>query len=233
MNVQDWDTQNDSRINTAKKAITQILSSIPHRFWLTIFSGNSQRILPHTSDTWLFLTLLQWLDRKNVSQWGSNILWAIENSLYNFLDNNSGNIIIFTDGWDKNYKNTKELYKKIKEKNIQLFIIWVGTEKWWYIPYWIDHFWRNIYKIYRWKKVISSLNKNNLKSLASKLWGKYIHISDLKNFNIFKTKNIWKNFFFWKIWKVWFFIFIAFIFWIYFILHIFVYKYFFSLKIWK
>gem|GEM_PF-5868884 len=68
MNVWDGNSDEESRLKVVKQKITNIVSTLPHNFALTIFSGTPQRIIPLTSDNGLFLTFLSGVQRENVSE---------------------------------------------------------------------------------------------------------------------------------------------------------------------
>lgn len=230
MNVLDGDREGNSRLGASKKKIQDIVTKIPGKVWLTIFSWSAERIIPHTSDKGLFITFLAWLDRENVSEGGTSIEIALENAILDFTDEKSGYIILFTDGGEHEWKNLSVIKKSLTRQNITPTIIWVGTQEGWYIPYSQDVFWRIHYKMYDGKKVVSSLWEKWLQSLAKQLWGKYYHISDNIDIeSITDTTNISQKIGTRSIWWGY----IAFALWLYFLIHIYIYKNIFWYKIWK
>jgi len=186
MNVTDWDKNGSSRLDVAKRKIQEIVSEVPHKYGLTVFSWSPQRIIPHTQDLGLFLTFLQWVDRGNVSQWGTDIELALQEATQDFIDENSGNIILFTDGWERASEDIADLRNVLKDTQVQVTIVGVGTKSWWPIVVGRDIFGRASYANENWTAVISRLWEANLKSLAKKIWGNYIHI------DTFIPEQIWE-----------------------------------------
>lgn len=70
MNVFDVRFQDDlvSRLDASKKMISDFISYHPeNRYALTIFAGESERLLPFTSDAATYLTILSGVTNKNIS----------------------------------------------------------------------------------------------------------------------------------------------------------------------
>lgn len=213
MLVPDGDETWITRLEKAKKEIGEIISNSTHKFWLTIFSGDAVRILPHVSDKNIFLTYLQSLTRENVSEWGTDIVSALEEAIYDFTENSSGTIILFSDGGEENISQLWEIQSILEKRNIDIYVIWVGTQEGGNIINGYDIFWAPIYEMYQWKRVISRLEEENLELIAKKLGGEYFHISQLQDKDVF-----WQDKFFDSIDKrsdSLLFAYIALLFWIY------------------
>lgn len=232
MNVLDGDMSSSTRLDASKRKIEEIVAYLPHDFWLTVFSGDAQRVIPHTADTSLFLTFLSGVDRENVSEGGTDILWALADASNDFLEENTWNIIVFTDGGEENLENIQEVWKELEEKGIQLFIVGVGSKQGGNIPYARDAFGRVLYKTYNWERVVSELNEKALQSLTRKLGWEYIHLPDLQNLSTFDTW-VWggnqSKFSFSQLLIV---LSLASVFWMYFLAHIVIYKYY-NIPVWK
>lgn len=83
MNVQDM--QGESRLDAAKEYIRDMLiSSQNAQFSLTVFAGESQRILPFTQERDLFITFLSAIDSNNIQKQGTRIDLALEDAIKNF-----------------------------------------------------------------------------------------------------------------------------------------------------
>lgn len=185
MNVED--IEGSSRLKTAKNIITQtMLSSAGWEFSLTIFAGETLRVLPFTQDLSLVQTFLSGIDSTNISQQGTHIDLALEEALENFIDEKQGTIILLTDGADENTKLSVQLQQKIQEKNIEMQIVWVGSEAGGYIPTG-DIF--SPYKMYRWETVVSRLNEQALLELARELDGKYVSFSEALSLEALSSSN--------------------------------------------
>lgn len=170
-----WES-NISRLDASKQFIQKFIVDNPNNMYaLTIFSWESVRILPFTQDKNLFITFLSGISEKSLSKNGTNIELWIKGSLDNFInDTNIWTIVLLTDGGeeqlDLNFINSFDF----KWKEINFLTLWVWTKKWWYIPLWVDVFGNTQYKIYKWEKVLSTLNDvviNNIwADLKSVVW---------------------------------------------------------------
>lgn len=213
MNTYDGNEQKQSRLSVAKNAIQDIIKSSTHEFGLTVFSGSPERVIPHTSGRGIFLTFLSWVDRRNVAEGGTNISLAIEEAILDFQTGESGNIIVLTDGGDEDIGGLESLSRVLSERNISLFIVWVGTESGDFVPQWVDDFGRIVYKLYKWQKVLSQLDVKGLNNLATKLWAEYYHVSEISRVDIWSDildNSAVKS-------SVWWSILLGFLFWLYFL----------------
>ena len=182
-----------SRILAAKKLIASYITSHPeNKYALSIFAGGSDRSLPFTTDTNLFLTLLSGASSKNIAEGGTNIVAAMHDALLNFSpEEESWVIVVMTDGGDDPLReNMKEIYTTLQDKHIAVMVVWVWTSQGGYIPIGKDAFWDVAYKVYQWKRVVSNLNQSFLKSLANALWWEYAVFS-LIDFQTFESKLFW------------------------------------------
>ncbi len=213
MNTYDGNNQKQSRLTVAKDAIQEIIKGSTHEFGLTVFSGSPERIIPHTSDRGIFLTFLSWVDRRNVAEGGTNISLGIEEAILDFQTGESGKIIVFTDGGDEDIGRLEVLSIALSERNISLFIVWVGTESGDFVPQWVDDFGRIVYKLYKWQKILSQLDTKGLSELATRLWAEYLDISDIETIDISSgssNNSPLRS-------RVWWSILLGFLFWLYFL----------------
>lgn len=193
MNVAD--VENGTRLKKAKNFIYEWLTKYEgYEFALTIFAGESQRVLPFTHDISLVATFVEWLDSSNIIEQWTDINAALETALLSFSEDEVwGSIIILTDGSDDTIHISESIRKQIFQDEIQIFFVWIWSEKWAYIPSW-DFF--EPYKIYEGQRVISRLNTLALESLAQELWWEYHeNISDISlsawDTNKQKTQFYW------------------------------------------
>ena len=170
MNVEDIDGV--SRLQTAKDYITKILQNTPAgEASLTVFAGDSMRILPFTQDKNLFLTFLRSVDEYNVTKQGTRIDLALEDALQNFYEKKNGTIVLLSDGGDEKIMLSSNLKDTLQESNLDIYIVGVGTQKWWYIPTG-DIF--SPYKLFAGKPVISKLWRDFLHDISSQLGWTYL-----------------------------------------------------------
>lgn len=184
-----------SRFETSKLLINSYISEyLNNTYWLIAFAWEALEILPFTSDYWIYKTVLYWVNNWNISKNGTN-LNSVFTSLHNYFttEDEWWLVVIFTDWWDDDINISKEFIFSLKNKWIKILIVWIWTDYWEKIKDWYDLFWRNIYKTYNWKLVITKLNNKVLKNISNKfdLW--YISVSTIDDFvdiNNYITKNI-------------------------------------------
>jgi len=204
-----------TRLDMAKKAISDFVSShTQDRFWLVIFAWDAISTIPLTTDHDLFLTMLSWVDYRNLTVQGSDFNKALSLGIDRFSwDNDRSKALVFiSDWWDSDDKIDTDLLEQISKKIkwVTYFTVWVWTETWWKIIKWKDPFWRLSYQKYRWQYVISKLNSNNMWDIADSIWADYFNleeVSDLDNLNwklnklekkVIKTWANWELANFWR-----------------------------------
>jgi len=180
MNTADISYENfkTTRLSLAKKAIEDYVIKHPNnRYWLVIFAWEAQSIIPLTSDKNIFLTLLRWVDYKNLTQQWTDFNEALRQTFARFKDDNRWKVVVFiSDGWDKG--DYKWLNLKIP-KEVKTIVIWVWTLEWGKILLWKNPFWWYKYQTYNGQYVITKLNEENLQKLAKDLSWKYIRLDNL------------------------------------------------------
>ncbi len=183
MDVQDivnWQ-EHLSRLDFTKKIIQDFITNNNwNEYSLIAFAGNALNISPLTTQTETFLTFLNNLNSSTVVQWGTNISEAIKLAVSQLWEKTVKNIVLISDGWDKedmiDFDNIKN---SIWNNPIKIFALWVWTSNWGYIPIGKDFFWNINYKKWQGENVISNLYEDNLKKIT-KLWNwKYINASEL------------------------------------------------------
>ncbi len=134
MNVRDT-KGGDSRLTIAKRAMTQIVNrSAVSQVGLIIFAGNAYPELPLTPDIEVFKMYIDDLNTSLISNQGTNISGAIKASSKFFSKEKSKKVLVLiTDGEDHE-GNMEAAYATIKDKNIQVLILGVGTEKGGIVP---------------------------------------------------------------------------------------------------
>lgn len=174
MRVADMDES--SRLIAAKQKIFNIMSeNLGHDFALSIFAWESQRVLPFTLDTSLFMTFLRSIDSNNITLQGTDIDAAMQDALESFGEHSTWNVIILTDGDESDIvisANTREL---LDSSDTSISIIWIWTAMGGYIPTW-DIF--SPYKLYNWERIIVWLNESGLRKLAGDIGARYYNFNE-------------------------------------------------------
>lgn len=188
MNALDFNNQSASRLDLSKYMISEFMKWNPNNAYaLDVFSWDTLKLLPFTQDQSIYQTVLSGISESSVGQPWTDISWAIATSISHFSEDTSWLIVMITDGWDDVIDGKKELQDMLKNTDVSLLIIWVGSKKWSYIPTWIDLFGRLSYKTYQWEKVITKLNSAQLKDFTSNLWT-YKELDTIDDIeNIFKS----------------------------------------------
>jgi len=170
MNV--LDVNQNSRLNAAKREIYEIMIENEwYEFALNIFAGESQRIIPFTTDVSLVATFLDGINNQNVSIQWSDISAALEDVLDSFWESRQWSFILFTDGDEDEVELSPELVTIFTDANISSSIVWVWSKDGWYIP---ETSGLEPFVTYNWETVISGLNADSLQLLAQQLnWNYY------------------------------------------------------------
>lgn len=193
MNVLDIDNKNTkiSRWDASKNLINNFITlHNNYSYGLMVFAGEAVELLPFTNDLNIFKTIFLGINENNVSKTGTNF-FEVFSGIVSFFswETEAGTVVIFTDWWDEiNDSDLQDIIKKIKEKDINIIIVWVGTESWDRIPIGTDTFWKNRYKIYEGKEVISKLNIEGLKNFSKNNKFSFIHLENTEDFDILEKK---------------------------------------------
>jgi hypothetical protein len=191
--IKKWDLR-VSRINWVKWLIDQVITSYTYNLYgLIAFAWESIEVIPFTEDSSIFKTMLYWVNPNNISKYWTN-LNSVFDSLITYFSwyKEWGLAVIFTDWWDEDIKISNDVINKLKAKNIKILLVGVWTELWAKIPVWIDFFWRDIYKVYKWKEIVTKLNSDILKKISNKYGFNYIELKNINNYNWLK-KDISNN----------------------------------------
>jgi len=170
-----------SRLNFSKNIIKDFIINNPqNKNSLAIFAWEMLEILPFTSDSSIFIKILNWLNSNNISKNWSELVWVFNSILDFFPEEENWTVVIFTDGWDDKIELLKNEIDNINLKKINIIIVWVWSLKWNYIPNWYDIWWNIIFKTYKWEKIISKLNNENLDKISDNFNFKYFVLNDIK-----------------------------------------------------
>ncbi len=186
MEAQDFlDEQgaNISRWDGVKLLIQYMLWEFPNNAYsLSVFAGETLRILPFTDDKNIFLTFLSWVSSQSVVRQWTDVKKALDAWLEAFsTDTQSGALVIFSDGWEESVSGLQSYKEAFTKKHISLLVIWVWSQEWSFIPTWVDVFGNPVYKTYNWQRVVTRVDSTNLKNLALDLgWG-YVEIANFSD----------------------------------------------------
>ena len=171
MKVEDieWKNWNITRLDFVKNIITNFVDSQQNnKYWLYWFAWDSLEILPFTTDLWLFKTILNGIDEKNIS-----VKWSNFTQLFSWLETYisrldwAATFVIFSDAGEiENLKISSNLQKKLDEKSIKILFVAVWTSQWGRILDWVDFYGRPTFKMYNGQEVISKVEKNKVKNIA-------------------------------------------------------------------
>lgn len=165
-----------SRLAKAKQIITRIIDNLgSDRIGIIIYAGNSYPLLPITTDHAAAKMFLQNANPDMVSSQGTAINEAIERALTYYDDDAQTNRFLFivSDGEDHE-ENTLELAEMAANRGIKTYTIGVGTSEGGPIPL------KNNGMVVGYKKdskgdvVITKMNQEMLRDIASEGNGKYI-----------------------------------------------------------
>jgi len=170
------------RLSGAKFMIRNFVNSQPqNRFGLVIFAGEAFVSTPLTFDHSAFLTFLEGVDSDDVSTQGTNLGEALNASLDRFKVQNNDEeprgkaIVLISDGGEELDDVAKSFSKLAKEEGIKIITIGIGSNKGVPIPEGRDVFGRVSYKKYKGQIVLTELNEDTLKRIASMTDSEYFH----------------------------------------------------------
>lgn len=171
MNTRDI-TPNLSRLDISKRAIIQLINNLRgEKIGIALFANNAFVHLPITSDYGAAKLFIEDIETEMISSQGTNISMALDISSRMFSkQKTTKGIILITDGEDHE-GSLEEPVKTLKEKNLQLSILGIGTKKGGLIP-------KNPYRPNlgyktdaRGKTVVSKLNEPFIEKLAAQTGG--------------------------------------------------------------
>lgn len=158
-----------SRLDISKRALVQLVNNLHgEKIGICIFANSAFVQLPLTTDYVAAKLFIDEIQTNMISDQGTNIHQALEVSRQMFSEEKTTKgIILVTDGEDHEAKLDKTL-EEIKEQNIQLSILGIGTLKGGLIPKKANRPELGYRTDSRGNTVISKLNKQFISELASK-----------------------------------------------------------------
>ena len=184
-----------NRLSFLKKQLRDFLLTSPgNKLALLAFAGQSILISPFTYDRDLIINYLQDLSTDYISLQGTHFASVLKKSQQMFANQPAGSsssdqvILLASDGEDHNQNLQKEI-DELKKQNIRIFTLAVGSQEGSPIPIKSQKGQLIDYKKDRQKNVvISKLQTQTLKKLASNTQGGYYHL-DYSNQALDKLKK--------------------------------------------
>lgn len=182
-----------NRLEKTKQIVTQIINSIgTDRVGIVAYAGSAYPVLPMTTDYELAKMFTQSINTDLISSQGTAIENAVKTSV-DFFDNpTSGKaIILFSDGEDHENANF-DVSKLTKKKNVKIITVGIGTTTGGNIEY-LDAFgFKQVKKDIDGNIVITKLNEEILKKIASESEGTYIYENQISK-AVFNIKEALSN----------------------------------------
>lgn len=171
MNTRDI-SEDISRLDISKRAIIQLINNLHgEKIGIALFANNAYVHLPVTSDYGAAKLFITDIETSMMTSQGTNISAAlgISSKMFSKQKTTKG-IILITDGEDHE-GNLTDVVAELKEKNLQLSILGIGTAKGGLIPK-NPHRPNLGYKTdARGKMVVSRLNEGFIQKLAAQTGG--------------------------------------------------------------
>lgn len=165
-----------NRLEKSKQLVTQIINNLASdRVGIIAYAGSAFPQLPITTDYAAAKMFLQSMNTDMVSSQGTAIKEAIELATTYFNDEEQTNRVLFliSDGED-HQGEVEEIAKQAARKGIRIVTIGVGTSRGGPIPNKRDGVIQSYKKDNEGETVISRLNEDTLREIASEANGKYI-----------------------------------------------------------
>ncbi|TYB75933.1 VWA domain-containing protein [Bizionia gelidisalsuginis] len=165
-----------NRLDKTKQLATQIINNLASdRVGIIAYAGKAFPQLPITTDYSSAKMFLQNMNTDMMSSQGTAINEAIELSKTYYDDDEQTNrvLIIISDG-ENHEGSSSAIAEEAKEEGIRIYTIGVGTTKGGTIPIRRNGVLQGYKKDRQGETVITRLNENTLKSIASQADGKYI-----------------------------------------------------------
>ncbi len=182
-----------SRLDATKFLVENFIThQKSDRIGLIEFAGESFVASPLTLDHTVFLNFLNNISSDDLGKQGTNLAEALEVSLSRFdiqsTEKRGKAILLFSDGEETLSSDAEKMAERAKEKGIKIYTIGVGSENGAPIPEMQDAFGNIRYKTWKGKTVISALNPDPLKKIASITGGEYFHAEDISDLSPLSKK---------------------------------------------
>ncbi|MDG0973151.1 MAG: VWA domain-containing protein [Crocinitomicaceae bacterium] len=178
LNAKDM-SDGDSRLQAAKRAMTQLMNtSSSAKVGILIFAGSVYPQLPLTADKSAAKMFIEELSTDLISNQGTNIAVALENSAEYFsTDKLKKVVVLITDGEDHE-GGVKASIEVLKEKGIELAVLGLGSKNGALVPVDPTNKAAGYLKSATGQSVISKVNPVMLTEIAKQAEGKVVVTSD-------------------------------------------------------
>ncbi|MDB2697594.1 VWA domain-containing protein [Crocinitomicaceae bacterium] len=178
MNAKDMSDGN-ARLEAAKRAMTQLMNtSSSAKVGILIFAGSVYPQLPLTADKSAAKMFIEELSTDLISNQGTNIALALENSAEYFsTDKLKKVVVLITDGEDHEGGVTASI-EVLKEKGIELAVLGLGSKNGALVPVDPTNTAAGYLKSATGQSVISKVNPVMLTEIAKQAEGKVVITSD-------------------------------------------------------
>ena len=178
MNAKDM-SDGDARLEAAKRAMTQLMNtSSSAKVGILIFAGSVYPQLPLTADKSAGKMFIEELSTDLISNQGTNIAVALENSAEYFsTDKLKKVVVLITDGEDHEGGVTSEI-EVLKEKGSELTVLGLGSKNGALVPVDPNNTSAGYLKNVTGQSVMSKVNPVMLTEIAKKAEGKVVVTSD-------------------------------------------------------
>lgn len=179
----------DSRLMAAKRAMNQFINQAPAaKVGMLVFAGSVYPQLPLTADKSAAKMHVDELSTSFISNQGTNISAALlESSVFFSKEKTAKVLVLITDG-ENHEGGIDPAISQLKEKNIQLLILGIGSEKGGLVPV-NDGVHSKYLRDDMGRTVISKLNVSMIQDIASKAEGDFMVSSDaFPNINALLTQ---------------------------------------------
>jgi len=125
----------ETRLEVAKRTMNQLVNqSTSSRVGLLIFAGNAYPQLPLTADKEAAKMYIDELNTNFISNQGTNIAAALEESSIFFSNRKTKKVLVLITDGENHEGGMQEAYDALKDKNIDVLILGLGTEKGGIVP---------------------------------------------------------------------------------------------------
>ena len=178
MNARDISAE-ASRLDISKRAIVQLINNLHgEKIGINLFANTSYVHLPITQDYGAAKIAIEDIESDLIRNQGTNIISALGIASDMFSEQKTTKaIILITDG-ENHEGGIQEVIKKIKEKNIQVCVLGIGTKKGGLVPRYPNQPERGYKTTASGKTVVSKLNQSFIQDIAAQASGHASFSSD-------------------------------------------------------
>lgn len=169
------DAGGDTRLHAGQRTLDELLPALAGwKIGVVAFAGEAQALVPLTTDHTAVETLLSRAQPGQAAGKGSSLEAGLKTSLGLFNQPGRKVLMVISDGEELS-GNGRALIPQLRQKGVQVLALGVGSTQGAAVPAGTD-MWGNPTPVtYRGEQVVSKLNEETLKALASDTSGRYWH----------------------------------------------------------